>query len=97
MDPIAAVTAVMLLVDLLGGITAGIFSGASIGSRLEDRDYTLTGPAPDPLIEGARAIHGVFIRGTGFVSDALRGDEIVNDDKPGDNSDHGAHGQEPDR
>jgi hypothetical protein len=100
-EPTAVVTAVMLLVGLLGGVMAGIVTGASVGSRVEDRDYSLTGPAPDLLSEGARVVHGLFIRGTGFVSDTRRGDgssnQIANEDEPGESSDHGAYGQELER
>jgi len=100
-EPAAAVTAVMLLAGLLGGLMAGILTSASVGSRVEDRHGSLTGTAPDPLSEGARAVHGVFIRGTGFVSGARRADgagrPVANDDDQGDNSDYGARGQEPDQ
>jgi hypothetical protein len=96
-----AVAAIMLLVDLLGGAIAGIFTGASLASVREDRDYSLTGAARSALCDGAQVIHGVSVRGGGFVSDALRGDIAVEDnddnDVPGGNSDQGAHGQDPDQ
>lgn len=99
MDPMAAGTAVLLLVDLLGGVTAGIFASASVASLHEDQDFSLTGQAPDSLCEGGRSFHGLYIRGSGFVSDTLRGDgyHVADEDDPGDNSDQGPHGQEPER
>ncbi len=93
----AAVTAVTLFVDLLCGAATGMFASASVASLHEDRGFSLTGQAPDPLCEGGRTVHGLFIRGSGFVSDALRGDYAADEDEPGDNSDQGTHGQEPDR
>jgi hypothetical protein len=91
----------MLLVDLLGGVMVGVFTGVSVASAREDGVLSLTSTAPDPLCEGARGFFGVFIRGSGFVSDTLRGgstgEHTVDEDEPGDNSDQNAQGQEPDR
>jgi hypothetical protein len=101
MDPIAAVSAVMLLVDLLGGIAVGMFMGASVASVREDHSLSLTGAVPGPLSDGARGFYGVFIRGSGFVSDTLRGEraseQVLDEEGPGDNGDPNAQGQEPDR
>lgn len=101
MDAIAAITAVMLLVDLLGGVMAGVFTGASVASVREDMDYSLTGAAPGALCDGARVLHGFSVRGGGFVTDALRGDGTGEDngdkDVPGENSDQDTQGQDPDQ
>jgi hypothetical protein len=99
-DGIAAITAIILLVDLLGGVAVGMFGSASVASVLEDYGYSLTGAAPGTLRDGARVIHGVRVRGSGFVTSALRGaggsDDTGGKDVPQDNSNHDAHGQEPD-
>lgn len=110
MNGAEAITAIMLLVDLLGGAMAGLVTGASVASVREDMDYSLTGAARSALCDGAQVIHGVSVRGGGFVTDGLRGggtggdeanaaDEAGDgdDDVPGANSDHGAHGQDPDQ
>ena len=97
MSFIEQLTAIALLVDFLIGVTFGIVGVASLASRHEDLDYSLTHAPPDPLCEGARVIHGVYPRGDGFASDALR------DASPGDNGWRGggdragAQGQEPQR
>jgi hypothetical protein len=100
-DAIAAITAVMLLVDLLGGAMAGVFTGVSLASVSEDMDYSLTGAARSALCDGAQVIHGVSVRGTGFVTDALRrgGTGADNGDKdvPRENSDQDTQGQGPDQ
>jgi len=101
MDAIAAITAVMLLVDLLGGVMAGVFTGASLASVREDMDYSFTGAAPGALRDGARVFYGFSVRGRGFVTEALRGDGASEDngdkDVPGDNSDQDTQGQDPDQ
>lgn len=101
MDAIAAVTAIMLLVDLLGGAMAGVVAGASVASVAEDMDYSLTGVVRSALCDGARVIHGVSVRGTGFVADVLRGGGTGEDnggkDVPGENSGQDTQGQDPDQ
>ena len=100
MDAIAAITAIMLLVDLLGGAMAGVVTGASVASVTEDMDYSLTGAVRSALCDGAQVIHGVSVRGAGFITDALRGDGTGEDggdkDVPGENSDQDTQGQDPD-
>jgi hypothetical protein len=99
-DAIAAITAVTLLVDLLGGVMVGMFTSVSVASLYEDRKYSLTGAAPGLLSAGARAFHGISVNGGGFISDALRGDATPqhhgDNDVPGENSDQNKQGQEPD-
>lgn len=98
MDAIAALTAIMLLVDLLGGVMAGVVTGASVASVREDMDYSLTGAVRNALCDGARVIHGVTVRGSGFVTDGLRGArENGDNDVPGENSDQDTQGQDPDQ
>ena len=101
MDAIAAMTAIMLLVDLLGGAMAGVFAGVSLASVSEDMDYSLTAATRSALCDGAQVIHGVSVRGTGFVTDTLRrgvtGEDNDDKDVPGENSDQDTQGQDPDQ
>jgi hypothetical protein len=96
MSFIEQLTAITLLVDFLFGVMFGVVGSASLASRREDFDYSLTHAPPDPLCDGARVIHGVYTRG-GSVSDAIRHSAHADDDRPGDNGGAGDQGQEPER
>jgi hypothetical protein len=97
MSIVEQITAITLLVDVLIGVTFGVVGSASLASRREDLDYSLTHGPPDPLCEGARVIHGVYTRGDGFVSDAFRDAARGDDGWPDGSDDAGAQGLEPQR
>jgi|SRR5690348_398576 len=63
----AAVSAIVLLVDFLFGITCGMFSGVVFGSVRENHEMSLLEQAPDPLSAGARVILGLFTRDDGYL------------------------------
>jgi hypothetical protein len=104
MSLIEQATAITLLIDFLLGVAFGVIGSASVASRREDRIYSLLHAPPDPVCEGARAIHGVYSRGDGFTSDVLRGtagggDNVTGGGGGGGGGDGGAsaQGQEPKR
>jgi hypothetical protein len=97
MSFVEQLSAIALLVDFLLGVTSGVVGSASLASRREDRAYSLLHAAPGPVSGGVRALHGVYSRGDGFVSDALRRGVPPDDDGHGDDGGSGAHGQESDR
>lgn len=54
----SSVVAILILAVFLGGVTLGVVVAASVGSRLEDRRFTLSGPAPGITARGARRLNG---------------------------------------
>jgi hypothetical protein len=96
MSFVEQLTAITLLVDFLFGVMFGVVGSASLASRREDFDYSLTHVPPDPLCHGGRVIHGVYTRG-GSASDAIRHSAHGDDGRPGDNGGAGDQGQEPER
>ena len=97
MSFIEQLSAIAFLVDFLFGVMFGVVGSASFASRREGRCYSLPQAPPDPLCDGGRVIHGVCIRGDGWVSDALRGAAHASDGGRGGNAGSGAQGQEPER
>jgi hypothetical protein len=87
-------SAIALLVDFLFGVTFGVIGSASLASRREDHDYSLTHAPPDPLCDGVRMFYGVYTRGAGWVADARHDVAHADDDGHGGS---GAAGQESDR
>ena len=96
MTIVEQLTAITLLIDFLFGVLFGVVGSASLASRREDFDYSLTHAPPDPLCDGARVMHGVCTRG-GSVSDGSRRPAPADDDRHGGNGDSGDQGQEPER
>ena len=74
MNGIDAGTTILLLVDFLFGVLAGIVGTAARASVHEDRRWSLTGTAPDPSCEGTRVLHGVGVSGVGWQSEVRRGE-----------------------
>jgi hypothetical protein len=95
MNFVEQLSAIALLVDFLLGVTFGIVGGASHGSRREDREYSLLRSAPDAVSDGARVIHGLYIRDDGYMRGLLPGAEAAGDASQDDDS--ATHGQEQDR
>ena len=56
----SSVVAILILAVFLGGVTLGVVVAASVGSRLEDRRFTLSGPAPGITARGARRLENGF-------------------------------------
>jgi hypothetical protein len=54
----SAAVAILILAVFLGGVTLGVVFAASVGSRLEDRRYSLSGAAPGIMARGARRLNG---------------------------------------
>jgi hypothetical protein len=96
MNFVEQLSAIALLVDFLLGVTFGIVGGASLGSRREDREYSLLRSAHDAVSDGARVIYGVYTCDDGYMASLLPGGTAV----PGEadeNNESGAQGQESDR
>lgn len=66
MDGIDVTVAIVFLIAFLSGITMGIVLIVSVGSRREDRLYSLTDDAPDAMTRGVRRFVGAGSRGMGF-------------------------------
>lgn len=77
MSGIEVEAAIGIFIILAAGIFAGIIVFASIAYRREDRRGSITGPAPDPLCQGARRLTGVGTIGTAgwFIPGQRTGDE----------------------
>ncbi len=54
----SAAVAILILAVFLGGVTLGVVAAASMGSRLEDRRFSLSGAAPGIAARGARRLNG---------------------------------------
>jgi len=61
-----AIAAIMLVIGFLGGVMAGIVVIVAVASRREDREYSLTGDAPDATCRGARRLTGMALQGSRF-------------------------------
>jgi hypothetical protein len=97
MNFVEQLSAIALLVDFLFGIACGVIGGASHGSRREGRGKTLLQAAPDPVTDGARVIHGVYIRDDdGYLQSLLKGDAKPAGNPRRDDS-SGSHRQDSDR
>lgn len=57
-----AAIAVIIIGTFVTGAAAGIVAIASLGIRREERDFTLTGRAPDRKSQGARSLTGLYVR-----------------------------------
>ena len=68
MNFVEQLSAVVLLLDFLLGVTFGVVGGASFGSRRENRGFSLLRPAPDSVSDGARVVHGVYTRDDGYMA-----------------------------
>jgi hypothetical protein len=62
----SAMVAILILTVFLGGVTLGVVFAASVGSRLEDRRYSLSGAAPGVTARGARRLNGFSGSGAHF-------------------------------
>lgn len=94
MNFVEQVSAIVLLVDFLFGITFGLIGGAVIGSR---RGALLWPESDDSLSAGARVIYGVYTRDDdGYLRGLLSGGGQASDNPRGGHS-SGSHGQEMDR
>jgi hypothetical protein len=58
----SAVSAIILLVDYLIGVTVGMFGGLVFGSVREGHSMSMLEQAPDPVSAGARALLMPFTR-----------------------------------
>lgn len=63
----AAVSAIILVLDFLIGITCGMFGGVIFGSVRENHRMSLLEQPPDPISAGARVILGLFTRDDGYL------------------------------
>lgn len=71
MNVVEQLSALLLLVDFLFGVSCGVLGGASHGSRREDREYTLLRGAQDAVSDGARVLHALYIRDDGYLERLL--------------------------
>ena len=62
-----AVSAIILLIDYLIGVTVGLFGGLVFGSVRENHSMSLLEQAPDPISAGARVILMPFTRDDGYL------------------------------
>jgi hypothetical protein len=74
MSFVEQLSAVMLLVAFLFGVTFGVIGSAARGSRREDREFTLLGAAPDPLSHGTRVVVGLCTRSDQYMRSLLSRD-----------------------
>jgi hypothetical protein len=58
----SAVSAIILLVDYLFGLTFGVVGGVVLGSIRENRRMSLLEQAPDPVSAGARVFFNLVTR-----------------------------------
>jgi hypothetical protein len=92
----SAVSAIILLIDYLFGVTFGMFSGVVFGSIRENRRMSLLEQAPDPVSAGAREVFGVFTRDDGYLRSLPPGERKAGRNPQGDDSSE-SHGQGLDR
>lgn len=97
MNIVEQLSAVVLLVDILFGVSFGVFGGAIFASVRENRDMTLLRQAPDHISAGARVIFGVYTRDDDGYLQSLRPGGRPVARKPRDNDCAGPHRQEPDQ
>jgi hypothetical protein len=71
MSFIEELSAVVLLLVFLLGVTFGVVGGAAYGSVREDCEYTLLGTSPGSVSEGARVIHGVYTSSDEYMRSLL--------------------------
>ena len=62
----AATVAYLILAVFLSGVTLGAVATVSVGSRREDRRYSLSGAAPGVVARGTRRMVGLGGDGTHF-------------------------------
>jgi hypothetical protein len=94
MSFIEELSAVVLLVDFLLGVTFGVVGSAAFGSVREDQEYSLLGTALGPVSAGARVIYGVYTSSDEYMRSLLaRGAETTIADERGDKV-GGTEGQE---
>lgn len=89
----AGVSAIILLVDFLIGITCGMFAGLAFGSVRENYKMSLLEQAPDPISAGARTLLRPFIRDDGYMRRLPPGRRGTTRDSSGNNS-SGTQGRE---
>jgi hypothetical protein len=65
MNGISVVVEILFLIAFLFGITFGIVLTASLASRREDKEKSLTSEAPDAACLGTRWLVGAGSRGSG--------------------------------
>jgi hypothetical protein len=88
----SAVSAIILLIAYLFGVTFGMFSGVVFGSIRENRRMSLLEQAPDPVSAGARRAFGVFTRDDGYLRSLPPGNRKTTRNPRGDDSSE-SHGQ----
>jgi len=62
----ASMVAIWIVVVVLSGVTLGAVATVSVGSRREDRRFSLSGAAPGAAARGARRLVGFGGSGTHF-------------------------------
>lgn len=77
MNFVEQLSAVVLLLDFLLGVTFGVVGGASFGSRRENLRFSLLRSAPDAVSDGARVIYGVYTRDDGYMASLPPGGTAV--------------------
>jgi len=91
----AAISAIILLVDFLIGVTGGMFGALAFGSVRENYKMSLLEQAPDPISAGARTLLRPFIRDDGYLRSLPPGRRRVTRDFRSNNS-SGTQGREVD-
>lgn len=61
-----SMVAILITVLVLSGVTLGAVAMVSVGSRREDRRFSLSGAAPGVVARGARRLVGLSGSGTHF-------------------------------
>jgi hypothetical protein len=62
----ASMVTILIVAIFLSGVTLGLVATVSVGSRREDRRFSLSGAAPGVVARGARRLVGLSGTGTHF-------------------------------
>jgi hypothetical protein len=73
MGQMAQLSVIMIIADLLFGITIGLVLSASWASVREDHCRSLLRVAPDAVCAGVRVLVGLYTSDDGYLQDLLSG------------------------
>jgi hypothetical protein len=91
-----AVSAIILLIDYLIGVTVGVYGGLVSGSVRENHSMSMLEKAPGPVSAGARVVLMPFTQDDGYLRSLPPGRGAASRGSEGDGS-TGSQGQEVDR
>jgi len=77
MERMAQLSVIVMMIDLLFGITIGIVLSASWASLREDRCRSLFRVAPDAICAGIRVLNGLYTADDGYLQYLLSRDGMA--------------------